>query len=561
LAMFSYHRKFVKNFAQKSAPLFDLLQKGREVEKEWTEEHTEIMEMLKTAITTAPALIIPNLKEPFTLETDGSKEGIGAALMQEQNGVLHPVAYFSRKTNKFEKNYSAAELETLAVVAAVEYFKHYIVNNGITTVITDSTNACSLMKRPANEGRMGRFQIALFPYRLMFKHRSGKMNSMCDHLSRYPEPERKSPEPEENILFAELRSGRKPHTTLEEIKEEQMKEYSWLFQIILTNTGWPTNYRETEKLKEEVQHFWIRQGAIYRSNLEEHPRDRLLIPYTLRERIITEYHSDPIFGGHMGFEKLIPKLKARAWWPNMNTDIANVIRALFGVPESIVTDNHKSLIGRAFKELETNYGIKHTTTCPYNPAANGMVERSNKMIMDGLRQNADARTWHLLVRPTMLAINSTICRSTHTSPFYLVFGRDPVLPIDNFWRTNGANGPFEPHRQAGRMRISWMIAKRIATENMQINAERATNAKNANDKALRVGELVMFRQYTSKDKLDNKWIGPFRAIGIKQPNAVITPVNNPITLKTVRVDRLKHFHGPVTLPLRSLRDHTESPKI
>jgi hypothetical protein len=165
--MFSHHRRFVRNFAKISAPLFDLLQKGRDVEKEWNENHTEILENLKTVITSAPALIIPKLTEPFTIETDGSKEGIGAALMQMRDGILHPVAYFSRKTNKYEKNYSAAELETLAVVAAVEYFKHYIINNGYTTIITDSTNACSLMKRPANEGRMGRFQVALFPYRLI----------------------------------------------------------------------------------------------------------------------------------------------------------------------------------------------------------------------------------------------------------------------------------------------------------------------------------------------------------------------------------------------------------
>ncbi|KAE9548285.1 hypothetical protein FO519_008502 [Halicephalobus sp. NKZ332] len=499
LAMFSYHRRFVKNFARTSAPLYELTKLGKSVMRDWTKKHTEILETLKKAITTAPALIIPNLEEPFTLETDGSKEGIGAALMQQRDGILHPVAYFSRKTNKFEKNYSAAELESLAVVAALQHFRHYVINNGYTTIITDSTNACSLMKRPANEGRMGRFQVALFPYKLIFKHRAGKLNTVCDHLSRYPEPGAG-----ETISFTELRSGRKPYITLQEIKEEQTKQYPWLFDIILFNVGWPTDPKAKKELEKETQYYLIKQGIIYRSNPEEHRYDRPLMPYSLREKIIKEYHEDPLIGGHMGVAKIMDKIKERAWWPRMDGDIAEIIKAcqscqmhktkagdrvqaivrpiitpsrpfervhidtigpipstggnrfnhilvirdaltrftileplktveaneittaieqqlisIFGVPESVVTDNHKSLTGKAFKELERAYGIKHTTTCPYNPSANGMVERSNRVIMDGIKQNADAKNWDLVYledTPTYLAITYGMLEEVRRSP-------------------------------------------------------------------------------------------------------------------------------------------------
>jgi hypothetical protein len=98
------------------------------------------------------------------------------------------------------------------------------------------------------------------------------MNKLCDHLSRYPEPERKSPEPEESVLFTELRSGRTPFTTREEIKKHQTKQYPWLFQILLADTGWPTDQNKRKQVEEEVQYYVIKQGVIFRSNLEKIPK-------------------------------------------------------------------------------------------------------------------------------------------------------------------------------------------------------------------------------------------------------------------------------------------------
>ena len=53
--------------------------------------------MLKEKIMSAPVLVFPDFNKPFLLETDASKEGLGAVLSQKQDDrCYHPVAFSSR---------------------------------------------------------------------------------------------------------------------------------------------------------------------------------------------------------------------------------------------------------------------------------------------------------------------------------------------------------------------------------------------------------------------------------------------------------------------------------
>ena len=93
-----------------------------------TEEVMKAFEALKQACMTAPTLAFADYAKPFLLETDASKEGLGAILSQKQaDRQYHPIAYGSRDLTFHEKNYYLTKLEFLALKWAVtEHFREYL---------------------------------------------------------------------------------------------------------------------------------------------------------------------------------------------------------------------------------------------------------------------------------------------------------------------------------------------------------------------------------------------------------------------------------------------------
>lgn len=99
-------------------------------------------------LTSAPVLTVANPQLPYVLHTDTCREGLGAALYQEQEGKFRVIAYASRGLSKSENNYPTHKLEFLALQWAVcEKFHDYLYgttfmvlsdNNPLTYVLTSA---------------------------------------------------------------------------------------------------------------------------------------------------------------------------------------------------------------------------------------------------------------------------------------------------------------------------------------------------------------------------------------------------------------------------------------
>jgi len=109
--MTGWYRRFIQNCAQTAAPLHDCLKKDRRKKFELSEKAFEAFELLKTSMATAPVLVTPDFKKPFTIQCDPSTTGVGGVLFQaDDEGGEHPIAYMSAKLNKAQPNYSITEL-------------------------------------------------------------------------------------------------------------------------------------------------------------------------------------------------------------------------------------------------------------------------------------------------------------------------------------------------------------------------------------------------------------------------------------------------------------------
>ena len=116
-----YYHKFCHNFATIAAPLTKLLQKKHKFM--WTQNCQAAFEKIKTVLLMAPALRAPDFSKLFKLFIDASDIGVGGVLLQEDNdGIDHPVCYFSHRFDSHQHHYFTCEKETLVLVLSLQHF-------------------------------------------------------------------------------------------------------------------------------------------------------------------------------------------------------------------------------------------------------------------------------------------------------------------------------------------------------------------------------------------------------------------------------------------------------
>lgn len=184
LGMAGYYRSFCRNFSSVVSPLTSLLSPSTAFV--WSAECQYAFESVKTLLSSSPVLAAPDLERPFKLEVDASNVGAGAVLLQDdEQGVPHPVSYFSRKFNKNQLNYSVIEKETLALIFALQHFEVYVGSSVQPLVVfTDHSPLTFLSKLYNHNQRLTRWSLFLQSYNLDIRHKRGVDNVLADALSR-----------------------------------------------------------------------------------------------------------------------------------------------------------------------------------------------------------------------------------------------------------------------------------------------------------------------------------------------------------------------------------------
>ncbi|KAI9556842.1 pol polyprotein [Daphnia sinensis] len=286
LGLCSYYRRFVPNFARS-------------------------FEAMKTILISPPILAHPRYDLPMEIHCDASNYGVGAVLVQKHGDEEHVIAYASRLLSNPEINYSVSEKECLALVWSVRKFRSYIWGLKIR-VVTDHHSLCWLLKKRDLSGRLARWSLQLQDLDIEIVHRSGRLHSDADGLSRAP-------------------------------------------------TGCPEE-------EEEI--------------------------------------------------------------PLLNVTVVPVLQ--HGAPVFLISDRGKCLTANFSEELFKALQTNHLVTAAYHPQCNGLVERYNHTFAEMLSMyvNSLHNDWDGFIDFVTFAYNTSRQESTGFSPFFLLYGREAVLPID-----------------------------------------------------------------------------------------------------------------------------------
>ena len=196
----------------------------------------------------------------------------------------------------------------------------------------------------------------------------------------------------------------------------------------------------------------------------------------------------------------------------------------YGIPQRIHSDQGGAFESRLIGELCKLLGISKSRTTAYHPEGNGVTERFNRSLLGmlGTLEPKDKLDWKSQIAPLVHAYNCTPHSATSYSPYFLMFGRHPNLPIDvAMGITRSSSGSTQPHHYVAELRSRLLRA--------YMSARKASDAAKIRHKQLRdprsraavlgVGDRVLVRKlaFTGKHKLADRWESDIYVV-VEKPN-------------------------------------------
>lgn len=473
LGLTGWYRRFVPNFSDATFHITEVLKSRKKFQ--WTPEAQLAFEDLKGLLTSAPVLSNPDFTKKFYLHCDASDHGIGAVLVQlDKDGQEKPIAFMSKKLTTAQRNYSVTERECLAAVEAIKKFRCYLELQEFE-VVTDHSSLLWLMRQPDLSGRLARWVFKLQSYRFSISHRKGSEHVVPDALSRIPHEEVAGIDtilPEVDLEspffldedYVSLRARVfESQSSLPDLRivdkyvyyrtepysgEERQEQDAWKLWIPLrlredtisrahdspvTAHGgiaktvdllrrhffWPGMVKDVrryvgncEVCKTTKAPNTIMKPPMVNQSVSERPFQRLYID------LLGPYPRSK--SGYIGLLIVLDHFSKFHWVCPLRKFTSSAIKDflqsqifhIYGVPETVISDNGSQFKANDLNAFLTSFGINHIYTAFYSPQANAS-ERVNRSLIAGIRAflKKDHREWDQNLSAICCALRNAVLRT------------------------------------------------------------------------------------------------------------------------------------------------------
>ena len=216
----------------------------------------------------------------------------------------------------------------------------------------------------------------------------------------------------------------------------------------------------------------------------------------------------------------------------------------YGFSEKFISDQGRNFESDLIKELCKIAEVKKLHTTPYHPQGNGQCERFNSILSE--EEKSD---WKSYLGCMTHAYNCTKHASTTYSPYYLMFGRHPRLPIDvefGLPKSNSGDNSSKSRYVQKLRRLNYAFQKATKVANQQANKYKSSYDKSIRGPQLQEKDLVLVKivAHKGRHKLQDKW-EPEEYVVVEQPIAG-TPVYR---VQPVTGGNIRTLHRNLLLPL------------
>lgn len=605
LGLVKFVGQHIRHFADLTAPL-ESVKHSKVIE--WDDHLRDHFNLVKLAVAKAPALKFPDFNRPFCIAADASNTGIGGALYQpdDVDGPItadNIVTMFSAKLTKCQLNYSAYKKELLALVTALRRFHPYIWGRADVTVFTDHKPLIYMFKSPELSHPLQQWFDVIMDFKFKIKHRPGILNVVPDALSRmytslygesatwgvhnadalasvlqgmgiageidYGFPLLKGggvagSSPSVNAISLcgtslevelELRGKRAPPTDERAalIETEHLFGHfgrDHIYKSLYNKGYWWSNMRE-DILAILANCDPCTRYVVTKAGF--HPPQAITAtgPWS-HIQIDCSVHLPKSADGYTALLAIIDVYTSFLLLRPIKTTSADCVAAelwsvfcIMGLPRIVQSDNGVEFVNDIIRAMVKLVGIEHRLISPYNPRADGKVERAIGSVMSIIKKmlHGNTKHWPLFVPFAQLSYNCKMSDLTGSSAFSLMFGRGAGSFADCAADPGAQPLSVEQWQQHQDKMVSLVypaVADRVKVKKDKMLSGLAQHRRMLLPGAIPNGAIVMLVDPKRENKFDPKYIGPYSVVRRTRAGTyVLKDQTGDILERHVPADKLK----------------------